>query len=1027
MTGFLQKVLQHRVIADIIMGLFIVGGLVSAQSIRQEMLPKREARAVEVVVALAGAQPREIETAVLMPIENAVRGLDGIKRAEAVAREGMGSVTFTLLDGADIQQVLNDIKNAVDRIETFPREAEAPAITIPSEVEKVISLVVHGDQPLIWLRQAAEGVRDDLLTQTGLTKVQLSAPRDQEITVEISEDTLRSHALSLGEVAARIRENAVDLSGGTVYDSRVDIAVRTSERREWAAEFADIVIAETRTGVPLTLGEIADLEDGFGNSPVQAWFNGSPAIQIDIYAVGSETPLSVEAAVKDYLETVAAHTYQGLSIDIFENDAQAYRSRISLLIDNALIGLVLVILVLMFFLAPGLAFWVMMGIPTALLGGLLLLPLFDASINMISLFAFIVIIGVVVDDAVMVGEAIHTNRIRGMPPLEAAVQGLREMGVPILLAVATTMAAFMPMFFIPGTMGVIFRQIPAVVTAILLVSLVESLFILAAHLAGSRKEQGWLKIFARPQQRVNQWLEQFIHGPFHRLIRFCLHTPLPVIALALCLLSITLAGVAGGLTGFSFTPDIQSDTVIAQATLPYGTPESRSVAVQDRLVKEVKAVFKANHMTGPGIFSLIGARLEDGEIEAGTLAGSHYISVLAALPPENERSLSGKAVARQWRTAFGDPGGLEALAFKGETNITGGEPVRLELFHPDDAKAREAAVELGERMGAMAGLTSVDDGLRAGKPELKIILKDQGLRMGITAKNLGEQIRHRFHGAEALRIARGGNEVKVMVRLSRNERHQLASLEETLLKTGTGTLVPLSEVAEITMGQSATQLSRRDGKRIYPVTADIMAGVSDDVIEEKLEHVLIPQILKRYPGLQVGFGGEDEEISDALGALGNGFIVALVVMYALLALQFNSYVQPLLVLSVIPFAFIGAVWGHVLLGYDISIMSVIGMIAMAGVVINDSLVLVTAFNRNLMNGTARYRAIIEAACRRLRPILLTTLTTCVGLTPILLETSEQAQFLIPMVISLSFGLMFGTGVVLVFLPVLLALSPIKTA
>lgn len=1019
MTALLRHLLQHRVMAGIIMGVFILGGWKGLGTIRQEMLPEREAGAVQVSVVLTGAQPKEIEDAILLPVEIAVQGLDGIKRVESAAREDAGSVTLVVLENADIQQVLNDVKNAVDRIETFPLEAEEPVVTIPSEVEKVMSLVVHGDQPLVWLRQAADNVRNDLLTEVGLTKVQLSAPREPEISVELTESTLRAHGLTLGDVAGRIQDNALDLAGGTVYSSRADIAVRTNERRERAIEFTDIVVAETRDGVPLTLDQIATVTDGFGNSPIEAWFNGNPAIQVDIYAVGSETPLSVEADVTAYLSDIAARRYQGLFIDIFENDAQAYRERVALLVDNALAGLALVVVVLGLFLAPGLAFWVMAGIPTALLGSFLFLPLFGTSINMISLFAFIVTIGVVVDDAIIVGEAVYTHRCNGMSPLDSAVQGIREMGVPVLLAVSTTMIVFMPMFFLPGPMGVIFKQIPAVVVAVLVVSLVEALFILPAHLSKEMTQNKWLGLLARPQKRVNQWLERFTQGPFLWLVRKGVAWPGVVIGTALSLLGITIAALAGGLAGFSFTPSIQADTVIAQATLPYGTPRSRSVAVQEQLVRDAQAIMADHGMASPGIFSLIGARLEDGEIEAGTLAGTHYVSVLAALPPEEERHLAGREFARQWQERFGDPGGLEALNFTGETNVTGGEPVRLELFHPDDAVARQAALSLGERMRQIPGLVSVDDGLRAGKPELTLTLKDQAARMGLTARDLGAQVRHRFYGAEALRISHNGNETKVMVRLDAEERKNPGLLEDLLLRTPAGSFIPLSDAAVVTRGNTATSLSRRDGRRIYPVTADIMAGVPEDAVEAALEDEAVKGVLRDFPGLRVNFGGEAEEIGDTLSALGKGFVLALFGMYALLALQFNSYIQPVQVLAVIPFSFIGAVWGHILLGYDLSIMSVTGMIAMAGVVVNDSLVLVTAFNRNRKHGMGFEDAVADAACGRLRPILLTTLTTFFGLAPMMLETSEQAQFLIPMAVSLSFGLMFGTMIVLVLVPVLL--------
>jgi multidrug efflux pump subunit AcrB len=883
MTNFLRSLLQRKVFANVLMALFLLGGLYSAASIRQELMPGIEDRSVEVAVELPGASPDDIDTAVLVVVENAVRGLDGIKHVRAEAREGMGSVTLALLDGADPHRVLGDVQKAVDRITTLPRDAEQPIVTIPTIVEKALSIVVYGDQPLMWLRRTAEALRDDLRIHAGLTKVQLAFPRDQEVSIEISEGTLRQYGLTLADVAAKIRASSLDLPGGTLFSERADITLRTSERREWADEFQDVVIAQTATGIPLRLADLAVLKDGFGASAITSWFNGKPAILIDVFAVGDETPITVESAVQAYLDTHARKQYPGVGITVLENDASAYRSRMALLIDNALIGLLLVLVLLALFLAPQLAFWVMVGIPTSLLGGLLLLPLFDASLNMLSLFAFIVTIGVVVDDAIMIGEAIHVQRSKGLDPLSAAVQGLKEMGEPVLLATGTTIIAFMPAFFIPGSMGVLFRQIPAVVVAVLLVSLIESLFILTAHLAQAHGPRRWSTKLARPQQVVNARLEAFIQGAFRRFIEGGLHRSVVLFATALSVLLVTLGAIAGGLSGFSFTPTIASDTVIAQATLPYGTPGRQSMAVQRKLVEAANTVLRENGMASPGIFSLIGTRLEEGEVEVETLAGSHYVSVLVALPPTDQRILSGRVFAHVWQHAFGEPDELEAINFTGETNITGGEPICLEIFHPNTAVARAAAISLGEHLRTVAGLSAIDDGIRVGKPELKLTLKDHGLRMGLTAEALATQVRHRFHGAEALRYVRDGSEVTVRVRLSMHERGHAAALNEVLLKSPSGALVPLTEVAEIHRTQAFTSISRRDGKRIFSVTADIGFGVSDDAVEEVLEEKIVPALMVKFPGICVNFGGEEEEEDQSLDALGKGLLIALAVMYLLLA------------------------------------------------------------------------------------------------------------------------------------------------
>ena len=1015
-SSFFRSLLKRRAFANLLMAAFLAGGLTSASTIRQELLPDREARLVRVEVELRGASPEDIDNSILAAVENAVRGLDGIKRIDGQAREGLGIVDITLLKSAVPQLMLADIKTAVNRIATFPEDAEEPVVILPVETEKALSIVVYGDQPLLWLRRTAEAVRDDLRTLSGLKKVQLAFPREQEISVEISEKTLRQYGWSIEDVAEKIRESSLDLPGGTLFSPRADIALRTAERRLWAEEFSDVIVSRTQEGVPLRLSDIAALENGFGESPIEAWFNGKPAIQLDVFCVGDETPTSVEASVRDYLETIARNKYQGVEIVVFENEAAAYRSRMGLLIDNALLGLALVLIALGLFLSPEVAFWVMAGIPTSLVGGLLLLPLFGGSINMLSLFAFIVSIGVVVDDAIMVGEAIHACRSRGLDRLSAAVQGLKEMGGPVFLATSTTVLAFTPMFFVPGDMGTLFRQIPSVVVAVLAVSLVESLFILVAHLAKPSGKRPWPTRIALPHRAVNAALDRFVRGAYRNFMKRALDRPGAMFMSAISLLVVTSGAIFGDLLEFSFTPVIESDTVIAQATLPYGSPKRHSVAVQQALVSSAEKVLNENRMTSPGIFSLVGTRLEEGEVEMETLAGSHYISALVALPPEKDRSLSGRQFAQVWQSAFETPGELEALHFTGETKVTGGEPVRLEVFHPDPSAARAAALSLGERLRGVPGLSSIDDGIRAGKPELTVALKENSLHMGLSAQDVAKQVRHRYHGAEALRFARGSGEVKVMVRLCKEERTRPEALREALLKRPSGELVPLTEIADISRNRSFTTLARRDGKRIYPVTADIGIGIGDDMVEDILEDHIIPEIVSEHPGVAIAFGGEEEEIDESLASLGNGFLIVLGVIFMLFAFYFNSCAQPLLVLSVVPFSLVGAVWGHILLAADLSIVSVVGIVAMAGVVVNDSMVLVAAYNRFRIDGAAHPQAVLDAACHRFRPILLTSLTTFFGLTPLLLETSEQAQFLIPAAISIAFGLAFGTVVTLVLLP-----------
>lgn len=1021
MRALIQTVIERKTFANILMVLFLAGGLVSALCIKQELFPDRVPGVIRIEVELDGAGPEEITSSILIAIENSISGVEDIKRVTSVAYHGKGVVEISLQKGSDACKIRDEVKNAVESITTFPEQAKKPLVGIPSEKEKALSVVIYGDQPPLWLNRTAQSIRDDLHILAGLSRVELAFPYEHEISVEVSEKTLHQYNLSLEEIAESIRNSSLEMPGGTVYSKNFEIYIRTDNRKHSVQEFGDIIIPRGSSSIPLYLHEIAQIREGFGAAPVECWFNGKPAVQLDVYTSDHETPVSVEAAVQWYINTLVHERYQGVEVVIFENEAASYRSRTALLIKNGQIGLLLVLFTLGLFLTPHVAFWVMVGIPTSLLGGMLLLPLFTTSLNMISLFAFIVTIGVVVDDAIMIGEAIHAHRSKGLSAVPAAVEGIKEMGSSIVLATSTTIIAFMPMFFVPGEMGTLFQQIPAVVIAVLLVSLIESLFILSSHLSGEYPRWRWIKWLSRPQKLVNSALEKFIHGTFRNFLNKTLRYPGVMISSAVSLLLFTFAVVAAGWLGFSFTPTIEADMVLAQAALPYGTPKEKSIQVQERLVRSAMNVLKQHSMESLGIFSLIGTRLEEGEVEIESLAGTNYISVLMALPEEKKRVLSGTEFAGEWKKTFGDLGILESLHFTGETNITGGEPIQIEIFHEHTEIARDAALSLGKQLKSVAGLSSIDDGIRTGKPEYIITIKDKGRSMQITPADVSNQIRNRFHGAEACRYIDDGNEIRVMVRLDSSARSNLDGIENILLHSPSGEKVPLAELADIKRSTTYTHSVRRDGRRIFPVTADVRFGVEDDMIEELLEEEIVPSLKDTFPGIVVSFGGEEEEIDESLAAMGKGFLIVLVVMYCVLSCYYNSYLLPLLILCVMPFSLIGIIWGHIIMGCELSIVSIVGIIAMTGVVVNDSIVLVTAYNRQILAGMDRSQAITAAACRRFRPILLTSLTTFLGLVPLLLETSEQAQFLIPAAISMSFGLVFGTVITLVLVPVMLLL------
>ena len=694
----------------------------------------------------------------------------------------------------------------------------------------------------------------------------------------------------------------------------------------------------------------------------------------------------------------------------------------NLLLKNAFLGLALVLLLLGLFLDLKLAFWVTVGLPVSIIGSFLFIPFTGASINMISLFAFIITLGIIVDDAVVAGEIIYQKREQGLSFLQAAVAGAREIAGPIMFAVLTNIAAFLPLFFVPGALGNFLMQVPSVVVAVFVVSLIESLFVLPAHLAHTRELSGFWKTLDRPRQWFSQAMQTFIRERYQPFLRSAIANRWLTLAVGLALLILAAGIVAGGHIAFTFLPAIDSEIITAQATLPYGAPMEQSRRVLYRLAESAKvAIAELGGETAlRGIYAQIGAALMQRgprQVDSGPM-GSHTIGVQVFLKPADQREFSGADFARVWRASIGTIPGLESLGFKAEVGPTGGLPIDIQLAHRSRSILETAAQELAGELSGYAGVTDIDDGVSLGKPQLNFRIKPEARNLGLNATDLARQVRGAFYGVEALRQQRGRNEVKVMVRLPESERRSSFTIEHLILLTEQGGEISLAEAAEIEAGRAYTEIKRREGRRIAAVTADIDDQIANantvmaEVIANELE-----ALTKKYPGLTYSVEGQQAEQQESLSALGLGFALAMLLIYTLLAIPFRSYVQPLIVMLAIPFSFIGALIGHLLLGYGLSLISMFGIVALAGVVVNDSLVLIAATNRlREEQQVSLHDAVIQGAMNRFRPIVLTSLTTFFGLAPMIFETALQARFLIPMVVSLGFGILFGTVIILVIVP-----------
>ena len=1021
-SGPIAWMTHHTVAANLVMLIFILGGLLVSTNVKQEVFPEFKVDLIRVSVAYPGASPEEVEQGIILSIEDVVRGLDGVKEVTATASEGRAKVEIELIDGVNANNVLQDVVNEIDGIQSFPELAEEPIISLAEVRNQVVTVLVYGDQEEQTLRDVAERVRDELLQRPGITLVELGLARPREIAIEVPQRHLRAYGLTLNRIAREIGEAAIELPGGGVKTPAGEVLLRTQERRDFGREYADIPVASTPDGATITVGDIATINDGFEDVDEEAFYKGQRAVQVKVFRVGQETPQSISDNVYAYLEELRPELPDGIGLAVWRDQSEIYRDRMSLLLKNAFLGLILVLLLLGLFLDIKLAFWVTVGLPVSILGSFLFLPLTGASINMISLFAFIITLGIIVDDAVVAGEIIYQKREQGLPFLDAAIAGAREIAGPITFAVLTNIAAFLPLFFVPGALGNFMRHVPSVVVAVFVVSLIESLFVLPAHLAHTREPSGFWKTLDRPRQWFSQAMQTFIRDRYQPFLRTAIANRYLTVAVGVALLILAAGMIAGGHISFTFLPAIDSEIITVQATLHYGAPMEQSRRVLDHLLESANTalVQRGGEAALIGMYGQIGSSLMGkgpGQTSTGS-SGSHMVGVQVFLVPADQRDFSGADFANTWRSSVGAIPELESLIFKAEVGPTGDAAIDIQLSHRSRTILETAAQELAERLSQYAGVTDIDDGVSLGKPQLSFRIKPEARSLGLNATDLARQVRGAFYGVEALRQQRGRDEVKVMVRLPESERRSSFTIEHLILLTEQGGEISLAEAAEIESGRAYTEIKRREGRRIAAVTADVDEQIANanSIIEQVIANEL--EVLKtKYPGLTYSLEGEQSSQRESLSAMANGFALVLLLIYALLAIPFRSYVQPLIVMLGIPFSFIGALIGHLLLGYGLSLISLFGLVALAGVVVNDSLVLIVGTNRiREEQGIPISEAVIQGAMNRFRPIVLTSLTTFFGLAPMMFETAMQARFLIPMAISLGFGILFGTVIILVIVP-----------
>jgi multidrug efflux pump subunit AcrB len=1073
--GIIHWFVDNSVAANVLMILIIAAGLISLLTIRQEVFPEFSTDTITVSVVYPGATPAEIEESIATKIEEAIQGVDGIKRLSSRSNEGSGVVTVEVDDGAELRTVLDDVKTRVDAIDTFPEEAEKPIIQEVLIRNQVMNVAIVADTDERTLRELGDRVRDEISSLPGITQVDLVNVRSFEISVELSEPTLQRYGLSFDQVAQAIRRSSLDLPGGSIKTDGGEILLRGIGQAYTGDDFKRIVLLTRADGTRLLLGDVATVVDGFTNVDQYANFDGLPSSMVKVYRVGDEDAIRVADQVQRYVESAEGWLPKGVSLTIWDDSSDILRQRRDLLLKNGVSGLALVVLVLTLFLRLRLALWVSLGIPISFLGALALLPTLGVTINMISLFAFIVVLGIVVDDAIVVGENIYTHYQRHHDGVRAAVEGTREVAVPVTFGVLTTVAAFIPMLSIPGIIGKIFGVIPAVVIPVLLFSLAESKLILPAHLRhlkGRGGESGWshrivamvvgalflllldlfmtnvagihlptivyvaipvliaVLIVSRYQQQIGQALERFIQKRYRPLLGLTTRYRYVTVAGGVVTVMLTVALVAGGRVKIMLFPPVEADSVVARVDMPLGTPvdvTESAIAQLEGAADRLQGELEGETPEGtPPVFqhrlSSVGYQpsLAEGGGPVGGLDGNfngaHLGEISIELSGSENRSISSTEVSRRWRELTGPIAGANKLSFDASL-FNAGAPIDIQLSSPDVDELEQVADELKLELAEFAGVSEIADSYDVGKPELRVRIKPEGESLGLSQLELARQVRQSFYGEEAQRIQRGRDEIKVMVRYPEDERRSLGDFERMRVRLPDGTEVPLLRVADVERGRGFSTIRRVDRRRVINVTADVDVDIANaNEILATVTADILPSILAAHPRVTWSLEGEQKEQRDSNRGMLRGFMLALIAIYAMMAIPFRSYIHPAVVITAVPFGLVGAVWGHILMGEPLSRLSFIGMIALLGVVVNDSLVMVDYVNRRRREGMPMYAAIMEAGPARFRAILLTSLTTFAGLLPMLLERSLQAQFLVPLAISLAFGVLFATVVTLFIVP-----------
>jgi len=1023
LRGLIAGGVRNPVLVNLMMVCMLAGGWLSAREMVREAYPEASLDHIAIEVAYPGASALDVERAICTPIEESLRGVRGVRKISSSANENFGTVWVGLRsDVKDPKATLKEVKDRVDLITDWPVQAEKPTVYETFVRDAVINVAIFGDVPEHTLKRMAQEVENDLSIYPDISQLSLSGVRDDEIIIEISEESLLAYNLTLSQVMAVVAKSSMDLPAGVIRTSEEEVTLRVTGQRYQAADYEDLVVIEHGDAI-VRLGDIAVVREGFEERVVRSRFNGEPAVVVQVFKTPDEDATAIAQIVRDYVASRQEGLPERLKMSVWADGSREIDSRISMLVQNGVIGIVLVFFTLALFLELRLSFWVVVGIPVSFAGALIVMNLVGSTINMVSLFGLIMVSGIIVDDAIVIAEAVYARRRQGESPELASINGAHEMALPVLGASATTIIAFLPLLYVVGVMGKLIYILPIVVIGAIVSSTVEAFGMLPSHLC--HRDPPGVPVREQPRHplrvRLEAAIEHAVTAWYRPVYRLAMEFRAVTVSVSVFALLVVLGLVFGGRTPIVLLPKEDSSRIRVRVRFPEGSPVALAEETADRMEAAAMALNDdpiLHTATGEPLVQQVHSIV--GEfVDFLPVRGSNLCETRIELVPAEVRRRHDELIMDRWREAIGPIHDATEFHMNSERLIWSDRPIEIRLLGHDLEAMAGASERIQQKLREFEGVINVSDDLTLGKREMRVTLKPTARALGLTLDDVASQLRQGFFGGEAVRLYRGRDQVKVRVRYPDDERRSLVDLETLRITTPQGKEIPFVEVADVTWARGYAGIMHQDAKRRIRVAADIDHRLANtERIIQTLEAGFLDDVVADYDDITWELGGDREMMNESLESLFDGFIMALIAIYAVLASMLRSYIQPIVIVSAVPFGLIGAVAGHAFMGLDLTLMSLFGMVALSGVVVNDSLVLLDGINREVREGQTVREAVFAAGELRFRAVVLTSVTTVAGLLPLLAERSSQAQSVIPMATSLAFGIMFATVLTLFVVPAL---------